>query len=888
MTLKLRLPFDEMSVPAVVFLSLGMLLLLVQGQSIEIFRLRYNITEEEVPGIFVGNTALDTKLFSSSTSENFQLLKFEMFESGNPYAEYFSVDGQNGVIRTKKRIDREYLCRSQKECILTIVIAVYRKTSDTGNFDLYKTIQVNISVDDMNDNSPEFTQAVVTLTIPENTRPPYSLYTSAASDADSLGPNSALNYSLGNSMSVFSLAPQDRSLNVVSDLELIVNEMLDREVKDSYFLTITAYDGGTPRHSGSVLINIDVTDINDNKPVFSRSNYSTSIAENASINDTILTVLATDLDSGDNGRVEYQINARTGQEIKDTFRIGRNDGKVYLSRPVDYETATKFQFFIEALDRGSPILSSSALVVINIVDVNDNAPQIILNLSPEGTDIEENEPPGKYLGYITVSDADSGLNGVVLCDIADRSFRLEVFDNQTRNVFKIMLSQSLDREVSAVRNVVIECKDGVINPLLATQKFTVRVLDVNDNAPNFTLAEFNGAVLENWPSDTYVLQRSADGVSSTRDILRINATDPDYGNNGRVAYSLSPNSNFSVDADTGTIKTTMTFDRERQSVYRFQVYAHDSGSRELSASADVVVIIMDQNDSPPRFPRPIFFLYFEENLPPNTLVGTITAFDDDTGSNARMKYSIVQDNNSSLYFSINSDTGEITSARSFDREARGSYRLSVEVHDPDISNYKDSAIALVTITDVNDNAPQFVYPSITDNSVTLPNNSTTGTVIITVKCQDADDPNATNFSYRIQNGNPDGLFEILNPTGKVILARKITPENAILHTLTIVVKDNETNPRYATATLLITIPSAGLSSNASLSFLQEPNFLIVIIIICVTLFIALLIVVAICIICRRDRKSRARRQRQVCFTFVFRFFKKILSKSIFMLENLES
>nr|KAG5687651.1 hypothetical protein BaRGS_008134 [Batillaria attramentaria] len=276
------------------------------------FRLTYNITEGQEPGIFVGSTAVDTGLFSSTDSDDFQLLKFDLFDQGNSRARFFVVDEQSGVIRTNSTIDREAICGNDVDCTIILNLAVYRKTSQTGNFQMYGAVEVVVRIEDVNDNAPEFPQKVVTVQVAENRAPPYKVKTSVASDADKRGENSEIVYTLEDNSGKFALEVEN-SANGLTELVIVVREMLDRERIDSYYITIVLPTEGRP-------------DCQDN-------------------------------DVNDNGRVVYKLSSRVGPEVLDVY------------------------------------------VTVNIVDVNDNAPEIILSLSPEGTDIVEHDPPGKFLGH---------------------------------------------------------------------------------------------------------------------------------------------------------------------------------------------------------------------------------------------------------------------------------------------------------------------------------------------------------------------------------------------------------------------------------------------------------------------------------------------------------
>nr|KAG5687649.1 hypothetical protein BaRGS_008132 [Batillaria attramentaria] len=172
---------------------------------------------------------------------------------------------------------------------------------------------------------------------------------------------------------------------------------------------------------------------------------------------------------------------------------------------------------------------------------------------------------------------------------------------------------------------------------------------------------------------------------------------------------------------------------------------------------------------------------------------------------------------------------------------------------------------MVAVLDDNDHVPRITNPTPANNSITLPNNTTVGSMILKVKAEDDDDPNSTVFDYKIEDGDSDSLFQIIKVTGELILAREIQPKDAVQHKLRLVVSDGGSRPMSATASLTIIIPAEGMRAAASANILEEPNFIIIVVIVSVTIFAALLIVAAICFIFRRDRKRRAGRaqQRQV-------------------------
>jgi hypothetical protein len=259
-------------------------------------------------------------------------------------------------------------------------------------------------------------------------------------------------------------------------------------------------------------------------------------------------------------------------------------------------------------------------------------------------------------------------------------------------VYKIMQAATLDHEDRATRRVTIRCRDSDKNPLMATKAFDVKVIDVNDNAPKFTQVFFTGAVLENNPAGTNVMVMVHAGEAQNTDVLRVVAEDYDSGELGRVSYTIPVPTNFSVDPVTGMLSTLVSFDREERVNYTFPVVAADGGNPPLTATTTVTVSVLDQNDHPPRFLQPIYFLSVREEQPPEADCGRVEALDEDTGDNARMVYAIMRAGveDDSRYFKVDEDTGDITTNQLLDRETRDSYAFTLEVRNPSTPSFKDS------------------------------------------------------------------------------------------------------------------------------------------------------------------------------------------------------
>uniref|UniRef100_A0A8C3M909 Uncharacterized protein n=1 Tax=Geospiza parvula TaxID=87175 RepID=A0A8C3M909_GEOPR len=268
---------------------------------------------------------------------------------------------------------------------------------------------VEVAIEDVNDNSPVFSEAALELEIGEWTVPGARFPLEMARDAD-VGMNAVLTYQLTSNPS-FSLALRESSEGSKQP-ELVLERALDREKQSSFELVLTAVDGGDPERSGTVQVRINVTDLNDNPPVFSKGVYEARVAENLPAGSLVLRVQATDADAGTNGRVFYSFSNVPGT-IRALFTVDRDSGEVRTAGPLDFEEKNKYIFGLEAKDGGG--LVSHCKVQIDIMDENDNAPEItLLSVS---SPVPEDAPAGTVVALLNVKDPDSGENGQVSCEL---------------------------------------------------------------------------------------------------------------------------------------------------------------------------------------------------------------------------------------------------------------------------------------------------------------------------------------------------------------------------------------------------------------------------------------------------------------------------------------
>lgn len=797
--------------------------------------IEYHLLEEQSPRTFVGNVADDTNLRSTLNVSEFNRLQFEILKEGNPYGEWFSIDTKIGQLETTEVIDRENVCASLQRCILGLDVVIHKEDKDNPLIlELFQAFPINIILDDLNDNNPEFPKPELSLTIPESSEVGYVLFISTATDPDSGVNNGVQDYELVSDDDVFKL--QKPGINS-GNLGIVVNKNLDREKQSFYRLKVIAKDGGIPQRSGIVMINVTILDTNDNAPIFQQSEYTISIPENQPIGTTVLKVTANDIDINENGKVLYKFSSRVSERVTYSFGINETSGAIKIKNTIDFEKDREFQFVVEAYDRGTSPKTVQALCSITVTDENDNSPQIHINLPPGGSDIPESSEIDRYVAQFEAKDMDSGEGGTVSCTIGSAFFKLQPL---SLGMYKIKLARQLDRETTPIHNISITCSDNGQPKNSNTTILVVHVTDVNDNFPKFNQTVYNVSIHEN---------------NELGDVVAlITATDKDSKENGHVTYLIEHDLDgdyFHIDPNSGLLTAAAIFDRELRSHYELKVIGKDSGQTILSTTSTVNIMIADVNDGIPRFSEDRYVFYVQEDVKLGTEVGNITVNDPDIGANGIV--SLLQDFAFTDVFVIDSTTGKITTKRGLDREAKAYYIFDLTARDKGNPAHASTTKIEIHVTDINDNPPLIIFPTNSNNSVYVPQLTSIGTVITRIVVSDVDEGVNAEMTYHIIQGDERQIFKINNLTGVMTVDKQIDASDSGTYTLLIAVQDSGV-PQLTTWTNLVLIVQDDDGKR---------NMIIAIAVATVTFALSVAMILTICVIRRRDSMKENEKEMQM-------------------------
>ncbi|XP_070604703.1 protocadherin alpha-5-like [Erythrolamprus reginae] len=641
-------------------------------------QLHYSVLEESQHGTFVGRIGQDLGLEVSELVPRM----FRMLSKGEK--DYFEVNLQNGILFVNSRIDREELCAKNADCVLHLEVIVEKPL---------RFFHVEVDIKDINDNAPIFPAMEKILSMAELiTASGTRFLLEGATDAD-IGTNAMLTYKLSPNkyFALDSGNDEGESKSVV----LLLKIPLDREESPVHHLVLTATDGGEPKLTGTVQLVINVLDVNDNPPVFNQSAYRIKLLENTASGSLVIILNATDLDEGINREISYSFHDSAPLQVTKLFTINSDTGEIRTIGKLDYEENRFYELPIVAEDKGSSQLTGHCKFLIEVLDMNDNIPELSVN--SVSIPLPEDSPPGTVVAIISASDKDSGNNGQINCFLWPTGipFKLEF---TFKNYYSLIVGAPLDREQMDEYMIVVSVEDQGVPPLSSSITLFVPISDINDNAPAFTQPTYTVFVKENNPPGAH--------------IFTVSASDPDVAENALITYwmdeKLWPLSSYiSVHSESGKLYALQSLDYEELKMLQFHVRAKDAGIPTLCGNATVQVFVMDENDNAPAVSGSS-----EENLiflmvpvMPGHTVGKIHALDADSGYNAWLRYELLEESNGPWI--VGQYSGEVSNKYSLDESESNKILVLVKDHGkPPLSATATLSVSLVTSgqtvkTDIN-------------------------------------------------------------------------------------------------------------------------------------------------------------------------------------------
>ncbi|KAJ8260235.1 hypothetical protein GJAV_G00178630 [Gymnothorax javanicus] len=698
--------------------------------------------------------------------------------NSNGSNDVFEIDARSGVIRTKGTVDRELV-----ESYLLLVEA-NDQGRDPGPRS--STATVYISVEDDNDNVPQFSEKRYIVQVPENLPPNSEILQVNATDEDR-GSNAMVHFSImsGNTRGQFYIDAQTGKMDLVSHL--------DYEMNKEYTLRIRAQDGGRPPLSNiSGLVTVQVLDVNDNAPIFVSTPFQATVLENVPVGYSIIHIQAIDADSGNNSRLEYRLVETTPNF---PFAINNSTGWILVAEELDRETVDFYNFGVEARDHGYPQMSSSASVSMTILDVNDNNPQF----TQKSYQTRLNEDATVGTSVMTVSAVDRDINSVVTYQISSGNTRNRFSITSQSGGGLITLALPLDYKLERQYVLSITASDGT---RFDTAKVFVNVTDTNTHRPVFQSSHYTVNINEDRPVGTTVVVISAtdedtgenaeshiswrtaypslaltrtqflrdqysgsvmEDVPVFTSVVQVSATDRDSGLNGRVFYTFQGgedgDGDFIIESTSGIASPQKT-------------------------SVDIQVAVMDVNDNPPVFEKDEFDIFVEENSPIGLVVAHVTASDPDEGSNAQIMYQIVEGNIPEV-FQLDIFSGELTALTDLDYETRSEYIIVVQATSAPLVSRATVHIKLI---DKNDNLPLLKnFQIIFNNYVTNKSSSFPMGVIGRIPAHDPDVSDKLFYSF--EAGNELNLVILNQSTGEIRLSKALDNNRPLEATMRISVSD---------------------------------------------------------------------------------------------------
>uniref|UniRef100_A0A8C3I3E0 Protocadherin Fat 3 n=1 Tax=Chrysemys picta bellii TaxID=8478 RepID=A0A8C3I3E0_CHRPI len=655
----------------------------------------------------------------------------------------FAINSSTGVVYVADQLDRE------SKANYTLKIEA-RDKAEIGH-QQFSVVPLKVFLDDVNDCSPAFIPSSYSVKVLEDLPVGTVIAWLETHDPD-LGLGGQVRYSLVNDYNGrFEI---DKASGTIR-----LNKELDYEKQQFYNLTVRAKDKGRPVSLSSVsFVEVEVVDVNENlyTPYFPDFAVIGTVKENSRTGTSVLQVTARDEDSGRDGEIQYSIRDGSGLG---RFSIDEETGVIYTADVLDRETTKSYWLTVYATDRGVVPLYATIEVYVEVEDVNDNAP---LTSEPiYYPAVMENSPKDVSIIHIQAQDPDSSSSEKLTYRITsgnpqnffainpktggnfDSSFDAE------KGVGTIVIAKPLDAEQRSIYNMTVEVTDGTN---VATTQVLIKVLDNNDNGPEFSHPSYDVTISEDILPDT--------------EILQVEAIDRDEKH--KLSYTVHSSIDsvsmrkFRIDPSTGVLYTAERLDHEAQDKHILNVMVRDQEFPYRRNLARVTINVEDSNDHSPYFTSPLYEASVYESAAIGSAVLQVTALDKDKGENAELIYTIEAGNTGNT-FKIEPVLGIITVLKEPDLTTMGQFVLSVKVTDQGSPPLSATAIVRISVTMSDNSHPKFTHK---EYQAEVNENVDIGTSVILISAI-----SQSTLVYEVKDGNVDGAFTI-NPYSGVITSQK--------------------------------------------------------------------------------------------------------------------
>ncbi|KAJ4946527.1 hypothetical protein JOQ06_024192 [Pogonophryne albipinna] len=703
-------------------------------------------------------------------------------------SEPFDLNRKTGKLTVKGGLDYE-----EKQVYEIKVLA-----ADKGAVSLSTQCNVVVRVEDVNDNQPEIEITSLSSQIPESAPPGTVVALMGVTDLDS-GVNGQVVCSVPGHLP-FDLKPSPDG----QSYSLVTKDYLDKETMHMYSITITAKDLGSPALSSTKVIHVDVLDINDNSPFFIGSPYTFYVPENNKVGMSILSVIATDADGGENAEVTFSLKRNSaGPTVTAFLNINQANGTISATKSFDFETLKTFQFQVVATDSGTPSLSSNVTVHVFILDQNDNAPVILYPVSSNGSaegveEIPRNVNAGHLVTKVRAYDADIGYNGWLLFSLqevtAHSLFGLDRYTGQIRTL------RSFTETDEAEHKLLILVKDNGNVSLSATATVVVKLVEPREA---FAAADVKIATKDDEDNNvTFYLMITLGSVSTLFLISIIVLIAMQCSKSTDYTSKYLQETNYD-----GTLCHSIQY-RSGDKRYMLVGPRMSIGSTIVPGSHANTLVLPDRRGTSTENPLE---LYMVENNGPGASIFSVNAADNDMNENAAITYHLVRGDgllrDMTSFLNINSETGDISALKSFDFETLKTFKFQVVATDSGTPSLSSNVTVHMFILDQNDNAPVILYPVSSNGSAEgveeIPRNVNAGHLVTKVRAYDADIGYNGWLLFSLQEVTAHSLFGLDRYTGQIRTLRSFTETDEAEHKLLILVKDNGNVSLSATATVVV-------------------------------------------------------------------------------------